>query len=479
MPSSFWFIVSNSALFCGLVHISEIRFPELDIRFIAINDGVDSENQSSDDFTPFRNIMNEWYTRDISKKVRAVIQAKGMSGKRLGSQTPYGYLKGKDGTLIVDEETAPVVRLIYELCSVGNGPGKIARILRERQINTPRTMDFLRTGRSDHYDPTDPFGWTSATIAGILEKREYLGHTVNFKTTRKSFKSKRIVHNPQEKQVMFENTHEPIVDVELWDVVQKIREQRHRPIRTGETGLFSGLVFCADCGSRLNLHRSTAKGKTRFSYICNKYRNSRGVQLCTAHYIRDDVLEDLVLDNLRKVIAYVQDYEDEFVQEIIGRSMNEQAKQLATTKRQFEQQTQRISKIDAIIQQLYEDNISGKLTDERFSRMCSTYEKEQKELEASTAELQKAMETCSSKETDVNSFLKVVRSYTEPERLTPEILRMFVEKIVLHEGDSSSGQRIQQVDIHYNFVGQINMSIETAKTRRKPGGICPTQSQGA
>ena len=203
------------------------------------------------------------------------------------------------------------------------------------------------------------------------------------------------------------------------------------------------------------------------------------MQLCTAHYIRDYVLEDLVLDNLRKVIAYVQDYEDEFVQEIIGRSMNEQAKQLATTKRQFEQQTQRISKIDAIIQQLYEDNISGKLTDERFSRMCSTYEKEQKELEASTAELQKAMETCSSKETDVNSFLKVVRSYTEPERLTPEILRMFVEKIVLHEGDSSSGQRIQQVDIHYNFVGQINMSIETAKTRRKPGGICPTQSQGA
>ncbi len=203
------------------------------------------------------------------------------------------------------------------------------------------------------------------------------------------------------------------------------------------------------------------------------------MQLCTAHYIRDYVLEDLVLDNLRKVIAYVQDYEDEFVQEIIGRSMNEQAKQLTATKRQFEQQTQRISKIDAIIQQLYEDNISGKLTDERFSRMCSTYEKEQKELEASTAELQKAMETCSSKETDVNSFLKVVRSYTEPERLTPEILRMFVEKIVLHEGDSSSGQRIQQVDIHYNFVGQINMSIETAKTRRKPGGICPTQSQGA
>ena len=402
-----------------------------------------------------------------------------MSGKRLGSQTPYGYLKGKNGELIVDEETAPVVRLIYELCSAGNGPGKIARILRERQINTPRTMDFLRTGRSDHYDPTDPFGWTSATIAGILEKREYLGHTVNFKTTRKSFKSKRVIHNPEEKQVIFEDTHEAIIDAELWDVVQKIREQRHRPVRTGETGLFSGLVFCADCGSRLNLHRSTAKGKTRFSYICNKYRNSRGVYLCTPHYIRDNVLEDLVLDNLRRVIAYARDYENEFVQEIVGKALSEQTKQLTATKRQLAQQTQRISKIDAIIQQLYEDNISGKLTDERFSRMCSTYEKEQKELVASTDELEKEMELYGAKEVNVKSFLKMVRSYIEPEQLTPEVLRMFVEKIVLHEGDRSSGQRIQQVDIYYNFVGQINMSMETVKTRKKPGTMSTIQSRGA
>lgn len=424
-------------------------------------------------------MFNEWYAKDISKKIRAVVRAKGMSGKRLGSQTPYGYLKGKNGELIVDEETAPVVRLIYELCSAGNGPGKIARMLRERKINTPRTMDFLRTGRSDRYDPNDPFGWTSATIAGILGKREYLGHTVNFKTTRKSFKSKRVIHNPEEKQVIFEDTHEAIIDAELWDVVQKIREQRHRPVRTGETGLFSGLVFCADCGSRLNLHRSTAKGKTRFSYICNKYRNSRGVYLCTAHYIRDYVLEDLVLDNLRRVIAYARDYENEFVQEIVGKTLSEQTKQLTAAKRQLAQQTQRISKIDAIIQQLYEDNLSGKLTDERFSKMCLTYEQEQKELAASTDELEKEMELCGAKEVNVKSFLKMVRSYIEPEQLTPEVLRMFVEKIVLHEGDSSSGQRIQQVDIYYNFVGQINMSMETVKTRKKPGTMSTIQSRGA
>ncbi len=210
---------------------TEIMFPEKDIRFIAVNDGVDSDRDDSD-FTPFRNIINEWYAKDTSKKIRAVFRNKGMSGERLSTQAPYGYLKGEKGGLVVDEETAPIVKLIYELCAGGNGPGKIARILRERKINTPRTMDFLRTGRADHYDPNDPCGWTSATVAGILGKKEYLGHTVNFKTTKKSFKSKKMIHNPEEKQVVFENTHEAIIQPELWVVVQKNREQRHRPMRT-------------------------------------------------------------------------------------------------------------------------------------------------------------------------------------------------------------------------------------------------------
>ena len=391
-----------------------------------------------------------------------------MSGERLSTQPPYGYLRGEKGRLVVDEETAPVVKLIYELCAGGNGPGKIARILRERKINTPRTTDFLRTGRADHYDPNDPCGWTSATVAGILAKKEYLGHTVNFKTTKKSFKSKKMIHNPEEKQVVFENTHEAIIQPELWEVVQKIREQRHRPMRTGETAVFSGILFCADCGSHLTIHRSRASnGDLQRNYVCNKYRNCRGVQSCTTHYIREDTLVSLVLEDLRNVIAYARDYETEFVQQLTKNASAERMKVQTAAKRQLEQHTRRMSEIDVIIQRLYEDNISGKLTDERFSKMAATYEEEQKKLEASVAELQKTVDECEQQKINVKSFLRLVKSYVEPERLTPEILRMFVEKIVIHEPVKEDRRRIQQVDIFYNFVGQLDMSINKATTRKR------------
>lgn len=445
---------------------TEIMFPEKDIRFIAVNDGVDSDRDDSD-FTPFRNIINEWYAKDTSKKIRAVIRAKGMSGERLGSQVPYGYAKDENGRLVVDEETAPIVRMIYELCAEGNGPGKIARILRERKINTPRTMDFLRTGRADHYDPDAPWGWTSQTVAGILEKKEYLGHTVNFKTTRKSFKSKKIIRNPEEQRMVFENTHEAIIDSELWDVVQKTREQRHRPTRTGETALFSGMIICADCGSNLTLHRQKATSKARRAYMCSNYRNSRGQKMCDAHYIREDDLETLVLENLRKVIAFARDYENEFVQQVTDNTLAEQMKEQAATKRQLEQQTRRIGEIDTIIQRLYEDLVAGKLTDDRFSKMSATYEREQRDLETSTAELRRAVEACEQQKVNIKSFLKLVKSYTEPEQLTPEILHMFIEKIVVHAPDRSSGCRTQQIDIHYNFVGQLDLSTENVKTRKR------------
>lgn len=305
---------------------TEIRFPELDVRFVAINDGVDSEDQSGNEFTPFRNIINEWYAKDTSKKIRAVLQAKGMSGNRLTNLIPYGYLKGADGKLIKDEETAPVVQLIFQLCAEGNGPGKIARILKERNINTPRTMDFLRTGRTDGYDPTCPCGWSSPTVVRILQHKEYLGHTVNFKTVQKSMKSKR-VRNSEDKQIVFENTHEAIIDIELWNVVQKIREKRRRPTKSGKIALFSGLLYCADCGSKLGFHSATNNGYVTDNYICNKYRNSRGVIVCSSHYIRESVLESLVLENLRSVIAFARDYEDEFVQQVTDNALAEQIKQ--------------------------------------------------------------------------------------------------------------------------------------------------------
>ena len=443
---------------------TEIMFPEKDIRFIAVNDGVDSARDDGD-FTPFRNIINEWYAKDTSKKIRAVFRAKGMSGERIASRAPYGYLTNEHNKLVVDEETAPVVRLIFQLCVEGNGPSQIARILKEQKINTPGTLEFLRTGRTRRYYPDDPYGWMPQTIAHILEMKEYLGHTVNFKTTRRSFKDKRFIYNPEEKQAVFENTHEAIIDFELWSAVQKVREHRHRKTRTGETALFSGLVFCYDCGSPLTYNRARADGTGRNRYVCSRYRTSRGEQKCEAHYITEAVLTTLVLENLRQVIAYARDYEDEFVQQIRNDSLTEQLKQQSATKRQLDQQVKRIHEIDTIIQRLYEDNISGKLSDERFSRMSASYEQEQKELEATTADLEARTKACEQHEVNVKSFLKLVKSYTEPEQLTPEILHVFVEKIMVHSAYREASQRYQQVDIYYNFVGQFDLSVVTANTK--------------
>ena len=277
-----------------------------------------------------------------------------------------------------------------------------------------------------------------------------------------------MIYNPEEKQVVFENTHEAIIQPELWEVVQKIREQRHRPMRTGETAVFSGILFCADCGSNLTVHRAReSNGNLRRNYVCNKYRNCRGAQGCTAHYIREDTLVSLILENLRNVIAYARDYEADFVQQISENASAERVKVQTAAKRQLEQQKRRISEIDMIIQRLYEDNISGKLTDERFSRMTATYEEEQKKLEASVAQLQETVDEYEQQKINVKSFLRLVKSYVEPERLTPEILHMFVEKIVIHEPVKENRRRVQQVDIFYNFVGQLDMSINKATTRRR------------
>lgn len=265
---------------CVLVHSSEIMFPEKDVRFVAINDGVDSDREDND-FTPFRNIINEWYAKDTSKKIRAVFKAEGMSGKRLNTQIPYGYLKGEDGTLLEDRETAPVVRLIFQLCAEGNGPGKIARMLRDREIITPGTLAFQRHGHTARYDPEHPCHWNESSVSGILGQREYLGHTVNFKTTKKSYKSKKIIFNPKDEQVVFENTHKALIDQETWDIVQMNRQQRRRPTKMGDMGLFSGLVYCADCGNQLHLCRTTSWERDKDNYVCGTYKRKKGE--CSAH----------------------------------------------------------------------------------------------------------------------------------------------------------------------------------------------------
>ena len=438
---------------------TEIMFPDKDVRFIAINDGVDSARDDND-FTPFRNIINEWYAKDTSKKIRAVFRAKGLSGKRLSTQTPYGYLKGENGQLIEDTETAPVVRLIFRLAVEGNGPGKIARILREKQIVTPGTLEFHRTGRTSRYNPEFPYQWHESTVVNILEQKDYLGNTYNFKTTKKSYKSKKVIRNPEEKQVVFENTHVALIDQETWNLVQKARQSRRRPTKMGDMGMFSGMVYCADCGNKLHLCRTKSWDRSLDNYVCGTYKRRRGE--CSAHYIRSTVLETLVLDNLQKVIAYVRDYENDFVQQVTENKAAEQMQMLSVSKRQMEQQMRRIAEIDNIIKRLYEDNLNGKLSDSRFSKMSADYEQEQRTLENSNAELKCMVDTCEEQSLNIKSFLKCVRKYTEPCELTPDMLHELVEKIIVYAPDKSSGHRTQQIDIYYNFVGKIPLSKEVA-----------------
>ena len=443
---------------------TEIRFPEMGVRFIAVNDGVDSDDQMGNDFTPFRNIINEWYAKDTSKKIRAVFRNKGMSGQRLAVNAPYGYIKGEDGHLLVDEETAPVVELIFQLCVEGNGPGKIARMLKEREIPTPGTITFQRTGQTSRYFPDDPCRWNPATVLSILGQDAYLGRTTNFKTTKLSYKSKKTVINSPDKWAVFEGTHEAIIDKETWEIVQKSREHRRRPTKMGEMGLFSGLAYCADCGAKLYHHRSITLTKEQESYICSNYQSRKK---CTAHYIRAVVLEQLVLQNLQRVVAYAQEDENEFVRRVMENKTAVQRAEQEQAKRKLEKQERRISELDRIIQQLYEDRVSGALSAERFAKLSGGYEKEQEELKQSAKELQAIVNTIETQAVNVQNFLKIVRKYTAPTELTPALLREFVEKIVVHAPDKSSGHRTQRIDVHYNFIGEIDFSPEYSQVSRQ------------
>lgn len=407
---------------------------------------------------------NEWYAKDTSKKIRAVFRNKGLSGQRLSTNTPYGYVKGENSSLIIDNETAPVVKLIFQLCAEGNGPSKIARMLKERGIPSPGTIEFQRTGRTRNYHPDDPCRWVSDTVANILEQDAYIGRTTNFKTTRVSYKNKKTIENPPDKWVIFENTHEAIIDRDTWEAVQKLREQRRRPTKMGEMGMFSGLAYCADCGAKLYHCRTTSWTHDQECYTCASYRTKKK---CSAHYIRAVVLEQLVLQNLQRVVAYAKDDENEFARRVMENKTAIHRAEQEQVKRKLDKQERRINELDAIIQKLYEDRVIGTLSAERFTKLSEGYEKEQAALKQSVEELRDIVAAADTQATNIKSFLKIVKKYTEPTELTPALLREFVEKVVVHEADKSSGHRVQRIDVHYNFIGEIEFSPEFCKHSKK------------
>ena len=437
---------------------TEMLFPQKGVRFIAINDGVDSA-MGDNDFTPLRNLFNEWMVRDTSKKIKAVKKAKGMSGKPVTSKPVYGYLMDEDENFIIDEEAAPVVRQIYSLCLAGNGPTKIARMLTEQQIPTPGTLEYRRTGSTRRYHPGYECKWATNTVVHILENREYTGCLVNFKTEKPSYKTKHSVENPIEKQAIFENHHEPIIDTQMWERVQELRKQRKRPNRYDEVGLFSGILFCADCGSVLYQQRYQNATRKQDCYICGSYK--KRTRDCTAHFIRTDLLTAGVTDNLRKVTSYAAKHEARFMKLLIEQNEDGGKRRNAARKKELEAAEKRISELSAIFKRLYEDSVTGRISDERFTELSADYEAEQKELKeraaAIRAELSKAQEAT----VNAEKFMNVVRKYTSFEELTPTLLREFVEKIVVHECSyDENGTRRQDIDIYYSFVGKVELPDE-------------------
>ena len=438
---------------------TEMIFPQKGVRFIAINDGVDSA-QGENDFAPLRNIFNEWLVRDTSKKIKAVKRSKGMSGKPITSKPVYGYLMDEDENFIIDEEAAPVVRQIYSLCLAGNGPTKIARMLTEQQIPTPGTLEYRRTGSTRRYHPGYECKWATNTVVHLLENREYTGCLVNFKTEKPSYKLKHSIENPPEKQAVFENHHEPIIDRETWERVQELRKQRKRPNRYDEVGLFSGILFCADCGSVMYQQRYQTDKRKQDCYICGSYKKRTAD--CTAHFIRTDLLTAGVLSNLRKVTSYAAKHEARFIKLLIEQNEDGGKRRNAAKKKELEAAEKRIAELSAIFKRLYEDSVTGRISDERFTELSADYEAEQKELKERAARLREELSKAQEATANAEKFMNVVRRHTTIEELTPTLLREFVEKIVVHESVALDGKRRgklrrQEIEIYYSFVGKVEL----------------------
>lgn len=458
---------------------TEVMFKEKEVHFIAIANGVDNQKRESSEFAPFLNIMNEWYIRDSSRKVTTVLRARGMEGKHTTNNAIYGYRKSEEdkNQWVIDEEAAEVVRRIYRMSLEGKGPYEIARILSEEQIERPSyylAKRGLGTCRSNNNTAT-PYVWRGATVRDILSKPEYMGHTVNFRSYKESYKDKRAKKTPKADWVIFKNTQEAIVSEEMWNKVQELRKTVRRTDTVGEANPFTGLLYCADCGAKMYNHRGGAgrarnwKGELngkrrpdRDEYNCSTYNLSRQSydKQCSQHYIRTEVVRKLVLETIKAVSDYVITNEEEFINRIYSTSRDKQKEGIKSLKRKIAQDTKRVNELNMLMKKLYEDNISGKLSDKRFEFMLSEFENEQDTLEISMENAKAEIEKYESDTVRADKFIELVKRYTDFSELTTPMLNEFVEKILVHEADYSSGERVQEVEIYLNFIGKFELPVK-------------------
>ena len=437
-------------------YYTEIMLPQMDIRFIAVNDNVDSENQADNDFTPFRNIINEWYAKDTSKKIRSVLKAKGNSGKHLSVIPPFGYKKDPNDKekWIIDEDAAQIVRKIYRLYLDGNTMGGIARMLTAEGIETPKLYAENR-GIKHYKAATYPEIWSRISVEYILSNYEYTGSTVNFKTKRKSFKNKKQWIQSKENWAVFEGTQEAIIDKETFETVQKMRGTKRAYTKFNEVNIFSGLLYCADCGGKMTIRRRK-EDRRKDAFICSTYRKKKK-NLCTEHAIKVSALEQIVLQDIRKVCAYVRAYEQEFLEDFRKCSVKESARLQSAAKSELKKAESRLSEIEKIIVKLYEEKVCGRIPEKRFELLAKNYETEQAELKQKTEALKASLIAAKETDSSLAKFISLVRSYTEVNELTPEILNSFIDKIYIGKPERINGQRVQEVKIVYKLVGAVNI----------------------
>ena len=432
----------------------EEGFDSLGVRYIAIMDNIDTAKGISD-LVPMQDLFNEWHAKNTSQKVRNVFKSKGMSGAPLTTNPPFGYLKDPESRngWIVDEEASKTVRQIFAWCIDGLGPTQIAKRLKAAKVSTP-TEHWSNIGRNCSKLPAVPYNWCSATVVDILSKQEYCGDTVNFRSTTKSFKNKKKIDRPPEEWQIFKDTHPAIIDRETFALVQELRKHRRRPTKSGIVSPFSGLLYCADCGEKLYYSVTGSYKREQAYFFCSSYRKNS--EVCSAHYIREKVVEQIVLESMQRILLNVQVFEKEFARKQMDCYTEDKKKQLATKHRELSKAKKRIAEIDALIQKIYEDNASGKLSDERYATLSLSYEEEQKTLKAAVPEMQAYLEAETDKTESLQRFIQKVKQITELKALTPELIHEFVDKIVVYAPRYLDGKRVQLLDIYYSGVGILH-----------------------
>ena len=441
---------------------TEVMFKEKGVRFIAINNGIDSANQQDSDFTPFLNIMNEWYARDASRKIQAVFKSRMQDGKRVSPSVPYGYLRSPEDKqkLIIDEEPAAVVRRIYQMVIEGKGVTAIADILTAEKVLIPSAYAKIHCPENDHSKGfTNPYLWSPTAVSYILEKQEYMGHTVLGKTVSVSYKTKKRRRAEPDELMIFKNTHPAIVDEETWHLAQKLRKTVRKPSYDRPPHPLTGLVYCADCGSKMTHRQPSPTKKKKYdaddAYICGSYRQR--TRDCTMHFIKTSVLWELILTAIREVSDYVRQDEQAFIDKVQQTSTVQMVETQREQKRRLAEATERNGELNTLIKKLYEGNATGKIPDKHFERLLSEYDSEQTALETEIEDLKAQIDSFNEDSAKADKFIAVVRRYTDFTELTTPMLNEFIVKVVVHEATGGRTDRKQKIDVYFNFVGQVEL----------------------